>query len=67
MSRFSGSIIARKKENPVNDSDRFSMLCEQIVGKRFTYAQFTAKEDKKQEKSLSRFRLSTAWSEAEGG
>jgi len=32
------------KENPMNDSDRFSLLCEQIVGKRLTYAQLTAKE-----------------------
>ena len=33
------------KDNPLNDSDRFSLLCEQIVGKRLTYAQLTAKED----------------------
>jgi hypothetical protein len=37
------------KDNPVNDSDRFSILCEQIVGKRLTYAELTAKEDKKPE------------------
>jgi transposase-like protein len=37
------------KNNPMNDSDRFSLLCEQIVGKRLTYAQLTAKEDKKPE------------------
>jgi transposase-like protein len=37
------------KDNPMNDSDRFSLLCEQIVGKRLTYAQLTAKEDKKPE------------------
>jgi hypothetical protein len=33
------------KDNPMNDSDRFSLLCEQIVGKRLTYAQLTAKGD----------------------
>lgn len=37
------------KEEKVNDSDRFSLLCEQIVGKRLTYAELTAKEDKKPE------------------
>jgi transposase-like protein len=37
------------RENPVNDSDRFSLLCSQIVGKRLTYAELTAKEDKKPE------------------
>lgn len=37
------------KDNPLNDADRFSLLCEQIVGKRLTYAQLTAKEDKKPE------------------
>jgi len=37
------------KDNPVNDGDRFSLLCEQIVGKRLTYAGLTAKEDKKPE------------------
>jgi len=37
------------RDNPINDSDRFSLLCEQIVGKRLTYAQLTAKEDKKPE------------------
>ncbi len=37
------------KDNPMNDSDRFSLLCSQIVGKRLTYAQLTAKEDKKPE------------------
>ena len=35
------------RENPLNDSDRFSLLCSQIVGKRLTYAGLTAKEDKK--------------------
>jgi len=33
----------------MNDGDRFSLLCEQIVGKRLTYAELTAKEDKKPE------------------
>lgn len=33
--------------NPMNDADRFSLLCSQIVGKRLTYATLTAKEDKK--------------------
>jgi transposase-like protein len=37
------------RDNPMNDSDRFSLLCEQIVGKRLTYAELTAKEDKKPE------------------
>jgi transposase-like protein len=35
------------RNNPLNDSDRFSLLCSQIVGKRLTYAGLTAKEDKK--------------------
>jgi hypothetical protein len=35
------------KDNPLNDADRFSLLCSQIVGKRLTYAELTAKEDKK--------------------
>ncbi len=29
--------------NPLNDADRFSLLCSQIVGKRLTYAELTAK------------------------
>jgi len=37
------------KDNPLNDSDRFSLLCSQIVGKRLTYAGLTAKEGRKQE------------------
>ncbi len=37
------------KGNPMNDGDRFSLLCSQIVGKRLTYAELTAKEDKKPE------------------
>jgi hypothetical protein len=37
------------KDNPRNDADRFSLLCSQIVGKRLTYAELTAKEDKKPE------------------
>ena len=37
------------RDNPMNDGDRFSLLCEQIVGKRLTYAELTAKEDKKPE------------------
>jgi hypothetical protein len=36
-------------ENPMNDSDRFSLLCTQLTGKRLTYAGLTAKEDKKPE------------------
>jgi transposase-like protein len=35
------------KENPMNDADRFDLLCSQIVDKRLTYASLTAKEDKK--------------------
>ena len=37
------------KNNPLNDADRFSLLCSQIVGKRLKYAELTAKEDKKPE------------------
>ncbi len=37
------------KENPVNDGERMSRLCSQIIGKRLTYAELTAKEDKKPE------------------
>jgi transposase-like protein len=37
------------KEQKITDSDRFSLLCSQIVGKRLTYAELTAKEDKKPE------------------
>jgi transposase-like protein len=37
------------RENPKNDADRFSLLCSQIVGKRVTYAELTAKDDKKPE------------------
>jgi hypothetical protein len=37
------------KENPMNDGDRYSLLCSQIVAKRLTYAALTAKEDKKPE------------------
>ncbi|MGC2446365.1 MAG: IS1595 family transposase [Candidatus Sulfotelmatobacter sp.] len=36
------------KNNPLNDSERFSLLCSQIIGKRLTYAELTAKEPKKQ-------------------
>jgi hypothetical protein len=36
------------KDNPLDDSDRFALLCSQIVGRRLTYDQLTAKEDKKQ-------------------
>jgi len=35
------------KDNPLNDADRFSLLCSQIAGKRLTYAELTAKGDKK--------------------
>jgi hypothetical protein len=37
------------KETPVNDADRMSRLCSQIIGKRLTYAELTAKEVKKPE------------------
>ena len=37
------------RHNPMNDADRFSLLCSQIVGKRLTYAELTAKGDKKPE------------------
>jgi hypothetical protein len=40
------------KLNPLNDSDRFSRLCSQIVGKRLTYAELTAKGDKKQDEAF---------------
>ncbi len=33
----------------MNNGDRFSLLCSQIVGKRITSAELTAKEDKKPE------------------
>lgn len=33
----------------VNDADRFNALVTQIVGKRLTYAELTANEDKKSE------------------
>ncbi len=33
----------------VSDAERFSLLCSQIIGKRLTYAELTAKEDKKPE------------------
>lgn len=35
--------------NKIGDAARFSLLCSQIVGKRLTYAELTAKEDKKPE------------------
>jgi hypothetical protein len=37
------------KDNPLNDGDRMSRLCSQIIGKRLTYAELTAKEAKKPE------------------
>jgi transposase-like protein len=37
------------KDNPLTDADRFDLLCSMIVGKRLTYAELTAKEDKKPE------------------
>jgi hypothetical protein len=37
------------KDEPVNDGERMSRLCSQIIGKRLTYAELTAKEDKKPE------------------
>jgi len=37
------------KDNPLNDADRFSLLCSQIVGKRLTYAELTAKGAEKPE------------------
>jgi transposase-like protein len=37
------------KDNPLNDADRFSLLCTQIVGKRLTYAELTAKGEEKPE------------------
>jgi len=32
------------KSNPLNDSDRFKMVLEQVAGKRLTYAELTGKE-----------------------
>ncbi len=32
------------KDNPLNDSDRFTFLMSQVAGKRLTYAQLTGKE-----------------------
>jgi transposase-like protein len=40
------------KDNPLNDADRFSFLCSQIVGKRLTYAELTAKGAEKPEASF---------------
>ena len=37
------------KDEPINDGERMSRLCSQIIGKRLTYAELTAKEDKKPE------------------
>jgi transposase-like protein len=37
------------RDNPLNDADRFSLLCSQIVGKRLTYAELTAKGAEKPE------------------
>jgi transposase-like protein len=37
------------KGNPLNDADRFGLLCSQIVGKRLTYAELTAKGAEKPE------------------
>lgn len=37
------------KDNPLDDCDRFDLLCSQIVGKRLTYAELTDKEGKKPE------------------
>ncbi len=34
------------KDNPLTDADRCSLLCTQIIGKRLTYAELTAKEAK---------------------
>ena len=31
----------------MNDSDRFSALVSQVIGKRLTYAELTGEEDKK--------------------
>jgi len=33
------------KDNPLNDSDRFSALLMQLAGKRLTYAELTGKVD----------------------
>jgi transposase-like protein len=40
------------KDNPLNDSDRFDLLCSQIVGKRLTYAELTDREAKKPDTSF---------------
>ncbi len=37
------------KDNPVNDADRMSRLCSQLIGKRLTYAELTAKGAEKPE------------------
>src|SRR5271165_4138113 len=37
------------KDNPLNDADRMSRLCSQLVGKRLTYAELTAKGDERPE------------------
>ena len=33
-----------RKQNPLNDSDRFMLAASQIVGKRLTYTELTGKE-----------------------
>jgi hypothetical protein len=35
------------EHNPMTDADRFKLAVSQVVGKRLTYAELTAKEDKK--------------------
>jgi len=40
------------KDEPVNDGERMSRLCSQIIGKRLTYAELTAKEAKKPESAF---------------
>jgi hypothetical protein len=54
MSRYVDEQIFRynnraTKGNPLNDADRFGLLCSQIVGKRLTYAELTAKGAEKPE------------------
>ena len=43
MSRFSGYNNGATKENPLNDTDRFTLAVSQIVGKRLTYEELTGK------------------------
>ena len=46
MSRCSATTTAQRKDNPLNDADRFMLAVSQIAGKRLTYAELTGKEER---------------------